>query len=399
MRSLKILSRLTFLCFLTTATSAFAAEVYQTAAGEQVSPLEVFQDCDACPQMVALPLGQFQMGSPAKEAHDARIRFFANINVGTTDIEQMLRQAFVDLGIDPDEPEEGLRQFYSSGNVVKEQDPQYFANPFLHEVPAHPVTIDIPIAIGRDEVTRAQWAVCVKEGGCEKGQTTVSPAAYTACERSANCSPTPDSRVGFRRQFQEYQTDPQNPRTGVTYQDMLDYTAWLNSKVGAGLYRLPTEAEWEYAARAGTTTRFAQGDTLTLQQANFLVYRRDTKDGEYVWDYDLGSAHDLLPVDRLDAANGWGLRHMSGNASEMTSSCGEGPHRGLSTSSQYLAADNDRADCKRALKGGMYDGNVELARPARRVAMSNDHWSPTIGFRVVRDLVPASHAVAPSDTR
>lgn len=90
---------------------------------------------------------------------------------------------------------------------------------------------------------------------------------------------------------------------------------------------------------------------------------------------------------------------MSGNASEMTSSCGEGPHRGLSTSSQYLAADNDRADCKRALKGGMYDGNVELARPARRVAMSNNHWPPTIGFRVVRDLVPASHAVAPSDTR
>jgi len=82
--------------------------------------------------------------------------FFANINVDTTDIEQMLRQAFVDLGIDPDEPEEGLRQFYSSGNVVKEQDPQYFANPFLHEVPAHPVTIDMPIAIGRDEVTRAQ---------------------------------------------------------------------------------------------------------------------------------------------------------------------------------------------------------------------------------------------------
>lgn len=399
MRSLKTLSQLTFLCLLATATTAFAAETYQTAAGEPVSPLEVFQDCDACPQMVVLPLGQFQMGSTVKEAHDARLRFYANRNIDTKDIEQMQRQAFVDLGIDPDDPEDGLRQYYARGNIVREQDPQYFANPFLHEVPAHSVTIDIPIAIGRDEVTRAQWAVCVKEGGCEKGQTTVAPAAYTGCERSANCSPTPDSRVGFRLQLQKTQTDPQNPRTGVTYQDMLDYTAWLNTKVGADLYRLPTEAEWEYAARAGTTTRFAQGDALTLQQANFLVSRRDTKDGEFVWDYDLGSAHDLLPVDQLDAANGWGLRHMSGNASEMTSSCGEGPHRGLPTSSQYRAADKDRADCEHALKGGMYDGNVELTRPARRVPMPFGHWSHTIGFRVVRDLAPSSDTLAPSDTR
>jgi formylglycine-generating enzyme required for sulfatase activity len=178
--------------------------------------------------------------------------------------------------------------------------------------------------------------------------------------------------------------------TGVTFHEMNEYVSWLNEKIGADLYRLPTEAEWEYAARSGTTTRFAQGDTLTLEQANFLVYRRDIVDGKYVWNYDLGSARELLPVDNLDAANRWGLRHMSGNATEVTSTCGDGPHRGLKSSSEYLAADVDRKDCGRSVKGGMYDGNVELARPARRVSLSVDHWSPSIGFRVVKDLTPYS---------
>jgi len=181
--------------------------------------------------------------------------------------------------------------------------------------------------------------------------------------------------------------------TGITFHEMTDYVSWLNKKVGANVYRIPTEAEWEYAARSGTTTRFAQGDTLTLDQANFLVYRRVLLGGEYVWDYDLGSARELLPVDNLDAANDWGLRHMSGNASEFSSTCGDGPHRGLTSSSEYLAADSDRTDCNRSVKGGMYDGNVELARPARRVPIPSDHWSPSIGFRVVRDLTPVSESI------
>jgi formylglycine-generating enzyme required for sulfatase activity len=197
---------------------------------------------------------------------------------------------------------------------------------------------------------------------------------------------TPDDRIRFRLPKGPHPTHPRAPMTGITFREMNDYVAWLNKKLGADVYRLPTEAEWEYAARSGTTTRFAQGDTLTLDQANFLIYRREFVDGEYVWDYDLGSAHELLPVDSLDAGNDWGLRHMSGNASEFTTTCGDGPHRGLKSSSEYLAADLDRPDCDRSVKGGMYDGNVELARPARRVSLPVDHWSPSIGFRVVRDL-------------
>lgn len=378
------------ICFMAMGIGASAQEVFLTATGDKVRALDVFQDCDVCPEMIVLPLGTFEMGSSVEEANAAKVRFFINRNVDPSEYEEKLRQSFISLGIDPDQPEEGLRQYYASGTVNLQEDPQYSVNPFLHEVPPHQVSIDRPIAMGRNEVTREEWVACVEDGGCEQGETDIAVYDYIACERTSGCVPTPDARVAFRLQENPPKTHPRGPRVGVTFYEMTEYAAWLNKKIGANVYRVPTEAEWEYAARSGTTTRFAQGDTLTLDQANFLVSRRDIVDGEYVWVYDLGSAHELLPVDLLDAANDWGLRHMSGNASEFTSTCGDGPHRGLTSSSAYLAADTDRADCKRSVKGGSYNGDVELARPARRVPISSDHWSPSIGFRVVRDLTPVS---------
>lgn len=369
-----------------------AEETYSTATGEPVAPFDTFRDCDNCPEMIVLPLGTFQMGSSVEEANAARVRFLTNANIDSTAFEQAIRQAFINIGIDPDQPEDGLRRYYASGRYSLEDDPWYSLNPFLHEVPAHPVVINLPIAMGRNEVTREDWATCVADGGCEQGLEDLDSALWGACQNSDECNMTPDNRVHFRLPNGPHAIHPRAPMTGITYYEMTDYTAWLNEKVGADVYRLPTEAEWEYAARAGTTTRFAQGDTLTLAQANFLVYRREVVEGEIVWNYDLGSARELLPVDALDAANPWGLQHMSGNADEFTSTCGEGPHLGLLTSSQYLAGARLQPDCKRSVKGGMYQEIVELTRPARRVAISSDHWSPSIGFRVVRDLLPAPGA-------
>jgi formylglycine-generating enzyme required for sulfatase activity len=167
---------------------------------------------------------------------------------------------------------------------------------------------------------------------------------------------------------------------------MQGYVAWLNDKVGADLYRLPTEVEWEYAARAGTKTRFAQGDTLTRKQANFAIFWAEQKDGKIEWHYDPSNERRPISVDRLDAANGWGLRHMAGNVMEVTRSCGVGLHQGYETSSQYLAESYARLTCDRVKKDCFYLLDAELCRPARRVATAQEHWSNWVGFRVVRQM-------------
>ena len=345
---------------------------YQSATGTEVQTLEMFQDCDTCPEMIVLPMGQFVMGSSVAEAIDARRRFYSNRNINPAPFEEHLRQAFIKIGVDPDHPEQGLLRLYAMGALSREDDPHYYANSFLHEAPAHRVVIDRPIAMGRNEVTREEWAACVADGGCQPREEM-----------------TPDERLRFRLSEGPYPNHPRQPVMAVTFEEAQDYTAWLNRKIGADAYRIPSEAEWEYAARAGTATPFAQGGSPSLKQANFFVSRRDMVDGKYVWTYSRGISGVVVPVDSLDAANGWGLRHMAGNAMEITSTCGEGPHRGLASSSAYLAADADSQDCKRSLKGGSFASNVEAARPARRVTTDGDVWSFGVGFRVVRDLTPA----------
>ena len=376
-------------------SAALAQDTYATANGETVTDLEVFQDCELCPEMIVLPKGTFRMGSTFAEIHAERLRHYKEKNIDTSGYEEKLRQSFLRLNIDPDDPEEGLLRYYASPDYKREDDPQYNANGMLHEIPAHNVTIDLPIAMGRNEVTREEWDACVRDGGCEQGQSEVSVFGYTTCEETTGCVPNPDSRIAFRLQLNppdRLPLDPRQPRVGVTYFDIQDYVSWLNSKIGQDLYRIPTEAEWEYAAKAGTTTRFAQGDTLSLDQANFRIATVENVEGKWVITEDPRNAGRLLPVDHLDAANAWGLRHMSGNAIEFTSTCGAGPHRGFSRSSSYLEADKDRTDCKRSIKGGFYQGHASLGRPARRTAVRSAHWSTWLGFRVVRDLQPVTNA-------
>ena len=84
MRSPLTLLSFASICLVTSTIGAVAQETYLTAIREEVVPLDVFQDCDECPEMIVLPLGTFRMGSTVAEANAAQLRYFTNRNVDTS---------------------------------------------------------------------------------------------------------------------------------------------------------------------------------------------------------------------------------------------------------------------------------------------------------------------------
>jgi len=316
--------------FLSLPMAAFSAgdtPSYRLTDGRAVAPLEMFQECDQCPEMIVLPLGSFMMGGKLGESRNPYDMFRENAT--------LRRRA-------PDEV-----------NIIPA------------EMPRHKVEIDIPFAMGRNEVTNAEWMACV--------------AAKACAHIPDHWVPRPEGRQML---------GPNHPAVNLSYLDMLEYVAWLNNLVGAEggaeVYRLPTEAEWEYSARAGTQTRFAQGEELTTQQANFS--RRGTEQLRGVERPDLATRVLPVPVDTLDAANGWGLRHMSGNVREMTQSCWTTEHLGLRTSSAYLMLTQSQAECLRTSKGGSFTGAMDYSRLAGRGRARETFRTVNFGFRVVRQF-------------
>lgn len=316
----------TRLAALVGALQVFAPPVaadYLLTDGTTVEPLEIFQECDICPEMIALPLGEFLMGGPPGESKN-------NIHWDVGNIRP----------VTPDDP--------------------YIA---FQEGPVHPVLIDIPVAMGRNEVTYDEWMACVEDGGC---------GGYVPQDYVLQANAPRAKIVG------------KHPVITVSYDDALAYTEWLNSRVGAEVYRLPTEAEWEYAARAGTQTPFAQGEEITTDQANFLGSATEIMLGEKR--PDLVSRGKPVPVDELSAANDWGLRHMSGNVAEQTMSCWTETYDGWETSSLYLQKTRS-TDCERLVtRGGAYPTAMDISRVAGRGSSLPNSRSSVAGFRILREL-------------
>ena len=291
-------------------------------------PLSSFQECEACPVMIVLPLGEFTMGGPPGESR-------LNVHWGP-----------------PIRP-------------VTQEDP-YIAE---SEGPLRRVEIDLPIAMGRDEVTIGEWMACVEGGGCGG----YVPPMHMLAARPGSAPLRVEMTL-------------RHPVFRVSFNDMLLYVDWLNGEVGADVYRLPTEAEWEYAARAGTQTPFWTGEEITTDQANFLGAATEVMLGEAR--PELVSRGYPVPVGDLDTANPWGLRHMNGNLREETMSCWTDRHEDLKTTSAHLAASLENPDCERRVsKGGVYHAAMDYGRPASRGRANPNHRSKIAGFRLVRELV------------
>ncbi len=294
----------------------------------QAAPFDRFRDCDVCPEMIELPLGEFMMGAPEGESQ---------------------------------------QQVHFSNGSWQRVTPE---NPYIayHEGPVHRVEIDVPFAMGVNEVTFEEWMACVADGGCN---------GYI---------PDPTELVLLDDgQIHEAEAVGRHPVRRVSFVDALSYLSWLNQKLGVNAYRLPTEAEWEYAARAGTQTAFAQGDWVTPDQVNFNG--ETTAENLNIPDLGYVSRWMPVPVDRLDAANLWGLRHMSGNIGEMTMSCWSPRHLGLATSSAYLEAAEGAASCAYNMrKGGDYGLLMDGSRLGARTKFGRETRVKMLGFRVVQQL-------------
>ena len=247
-----------------------------------LKPGNSFKECDDCPEMVVVPAGSFTMGSP--------------------------------------EGEEGRR-------------------PHTDEGPQHTVTIAWPFAVGRFEVTFAEWDACVAARGCRRNPVD----------------------AGWGR--------GKRPVMYVSWDDITkEYLPWLSHKTGKA-YRLLSEAEWEYAARAGTTTRYAFGDKISKSQAQY------SEEG-------FGSAGRTVEAGSFPA-NRFGLHDMHGNVWEWVQDCWNGNYKDAPTDGSAWTA----GDCSnRMLRGGAWDSHPWSLRSAIRDSKRSDYRYDFRGFRVARTL-------------
>jgi formylglycine-generating enzyme required for sulfatase activity len=210
-----------------------------------------------------------------------------------------------------------------------------------NEGPQHEVTIIKPFAASRTEVTFDEWDACVSSGGCNKYKPS-------------------DEGWGRGRR----------PVIHVSWADSKAYANWL-SKMTGKQYRLLTEAEWEYAARAGHQSRFSFGDDEALLE-------------QYAW-YNRNSEKETQPVGEK-VANAFGLFDMQGNVYEWVEDRWHDNYEGAPPDGTAWAKDGNES--RRVYRGGSWGNSAKILRPAYRmyddpVVRENDR-----GFRLARTLNP-----------
>lgn len=159
----------------------------------------------------------------------------------------------------------------------------------------------------------------------------------------------------------------------VSYWDAVDYAKWLSHATGWQC-RLPTEAEWEYACRAGTETTFNTGNTISTAQANY------DGDSPHLMVSKGISRHKTMPTGTF-LGNAWGLFEMHGNICEWCASEYDPYYNG----SEQLDGSTDRSnDVPRVLRGGSWNSRLETLRSAARMQSNPENRSNEWGFRLVR---------------
>jgi formylglycine-generating enzyme required for sulfatase activity len=216
------------------------------------------------------------------------------------------------------------------------------------EGPQHMVTIPRDFAVGRFEVTFNEWGTCVAGGGCYGYQP---------------------NDEGWGR--------GKRPTINVSWDDAKAYVSWLSRNTGKP-YRLLSEAEWEYAARAGTTTRYSWGNAASHEYANYGVEEccGGLASGSDRWKDETAPAGSF-------PSNAFGLHDMHGNVWEWIEDCWNGSY--ASAPSDGAARKGGYCD-RRVLRGGSWSYTSSHLRSANRYYYFNGFRKISNGFRVARTL-------------
>jgi formylglycine-generating enzyme required for sulfatase activity len=210
----------------------------------------------------------------------------------------------------------------------------------------HRVTIAAPFAVSKFEITFEEWDACLASGGCR------------------NYRPGDE---GWGRGTR--------PVMNISWEDAEAYADWLGRKTGQR-YRLLSEAEWEYAARAGTTTSFAHGDTISPSKANY----DGSTDGAGPSDENRQST---VPVGSF-APNAFGLYDMQGNVSEWVEDCW---HDDYTAKHPTDGAAWLEGNCNgRVVRGGSWEDSQSELRSAARTGGEKTDRFYTDGLRIARSL-------------
>ena len=299
---------------------------------------ESFKDCSDCPDMVAVPAGSFLMGSSGSE--------------------------------------EGREE---------------------NEGPQHNVTIAKPFAVGRTHVMQGEFAQFVKaasykkQGGCYTCAGTKTADGYG----TYNQPPLPDGTYTRPRIYTPYDVPRSDARSygssngepdiyyhgddlpvvSVSWDDAQAYVKWLSGKTGK-TYRLLSESEFEYAARAGTTTPFWWGESISTDQANYNG--NGTYGGSAKGQYRAKS----VPVKSFQP-NPWGLYQVLGNVRTWVEDCWLDNYKDAPTDGSAAI----RGDCSvRVARGGAWDDFPGFLRAAHRTKFAAKASHNVGGLRVARTL-------------
>jgi formylglycine-generating enzyme required for sulfatase activity len=309
--------------------AAFAASPPAPAVGS------TFKDCSNCPEMVVVPAGSFLMGSTAE-----------------------------------DEAREGLSPRLSQGRGANDKAVQAMLG---WSLPQHKVTIAKPFAVGKFHVTHGQFAAFVAD------THRPDPAMCGIMNMEGDSVQTP----GGNWHNTGYKQSDDDPVTCTAWEDAKAYADWLSAKTGKP-YRLLSEAEYEYAARAGTTGQRFWGNNIldACKYANVADRALHGIHPSLPW-IDCSDGYANTGPDGKFLPNAFGLYGMLGNAYQWVADCAHTNYDGAPTDgSAWMTGPCDR----HGERGGAWFTGAYAVRAPKRgfntpTARNNDN-----GFRIARDL-------------